>query len=371
MPKRTPTPTPGPTAAVRAVKGFRRDMTCIGYRYEVGQAYKHTDDVICCSSGFHACERPLDALVYYPPSTSRYALVELSGQLDRGRADSKIAASDIAILRELSPADMAKAAEDQVLRETDRDADELLCNVQSTDAPRTRVVTTRSRQVVAGTSVGSHVTARHRSSAAVSAQAGSASIAAGGRSVAACLEDRSVARTDAESSVAVMTGQYGIAYAKGYGSAAVCTEPDSIAQSDHEYSVSACVSDKSLAAAAGFRSIAAATQPDARAVVSGKSGIAAATSPWAEVEANGPQSIAVASEHASSLRASGEGSVALASGAYAEAMGAEGSALVLVARDPDTGRVRRVHALIVGQDGIEPGVWYQLDADGQVVRVDR
>ena len=37
-----------------------------GFRYEIGKEYEE-DAAKLCSSGFHACERPLDVLSYYVP----------------------------------------------------------------------------------------------------------------------------------------------------------------------------------------------------------------------------------------------------------------------------------------------------------------
>lgn len=44
---------------MKTYKGFNKDMTCRGFQYEEGKEYK-TDEAVCCQSGFHACEMPLD-----------------------------------------------------------------------------------------------------------------------------------------------------------------------------------------------------------------------------------------------------------------------------------------------------------------------
>ena len=57
-----------------AYKGFDKDLKCRGFQYEVGKEYE-TDEAV-------ACEMPLAVLGYYPPATSRYCLVEQSGEMD-------------------------------------------------------------------------------------------------------------------------------------------------------------------------------------------------------------------------------------------------------------------------------------------------
>lgn len=95
---------------VTAYKGFKQDLTCRGYQFEIGGTYKHEGDVEACASGFHACEYPLDVLGYYHPAGSRFALVEQSGDLSRHDADSKVASRKISIKAELTIAGLVKAA---------------------------------------------------------------------------------------------------------------------------------------------------------------------------------------------------------------------------------------------------------------------
>ena len=61
---------------VKMYKGFSKDMTCRGYRFEAGETY-HEDKAELCESGFHACEDPLDCFGYYKPGNSVYHEVEL------------------------------------------------------------------------------------------------------------------------------------------------------------------------------------------------------------------------------------------------------------------------------------------------------
>jgi len=84
-----------------AYKGFDKNLSCRGFKYEFGQTYTHDGEVKVCKSGFHACEHPLDVFSYYPPARSRFAEVELSGEIDRDGGDSKIASGSITIKAEL------------------------------------------------------------------------------------------------------------------------------------------------------------------------------------------------------------------------------------------------------------------------------
>jgi len=84
-------------------KGMDKNFRCLEFQYEVGKSYAQKGKtVVCCKSGsFHSVEMPLDAFTYYGPATSRYALTEISGPLDRKGDDTKVASLHIAINAEL------------------------------------------------------------------------------------------------------------------------------------------------------------------------------------------------------------------------------------------------------------------------------
>ena len=88
---------------MKAYKGFNKDMTCRGFQYEIGKTYE-TDKAEMCSSGFHACENPLDCFGYYSPGTSKYCEVELedNGQRRSDDTDTKVVGKKITIGAELS-----------------------------------------------------------------------------------------------------------------------------------------------------------------------------------------------------------------------------------------------------------------------------
>ena len=105
---------------MKAYKGFNKDMSCRGFQYEESGQY-HQDQAKCCSSGFHACQHPLDCLSYYPPASSAYHEVVLSGKIDaNNKSDSKVAATDIKIGRKLDIAGLVKAAIEFVSEKTNK-----------------------------------------------------------------------------------------------------------------------------------------------------------------------------------------------------------------------------------------------------------
>jgi hypothetical protein len=95
---------------VVSYKGFDKDMRCRDFQYEVGKTYTHEGSVSACNSGFHACEYPLHVLRYYKSGTSRFAIVEQSGEFSRDGDDTKIASSMITVKAEINLAGLIKAA---------------------------------------------------------------------------------------------------------------------------------------------------------------------------------------------------------------------------------------------------------------------
>ena len=99
----TPHETP---VVLHTIKGFERDLSCRGFKFEVGKSYSVSGEIECCSNGFHACENPLDVLSHYPASTSVFHEVEQSGEIARHDVDSKIASATITIGVEISLNDL-------------------------------------------------------------------------------------------------------------------------------------------------------------------------------------------------------------------------------------------------------------------------
>ena len=84
-----------------AYKAFDQNMQCRGFQFEVGAHYEHNGKVEPCKSGFHACKNPLDVWNYYPIN-SRYAIVEIAGDIVDSGSDSKVVCSNISIAQEIT-----------------------------------------------------------------------------------------------------------------------------------------------------------------------------------------------------------------------------------------------------------------------------
>ncbi|HEJ6561721.1 TPA: hypothetical protein SL894_002736 [Pseudomonas aeruginosa] len=247
---------------VTAYKGFKQDLTCRGYQFEIGGTYKHEGEVEACASGFHSCEYPLDVFGYYAPGESRFAIVKASGQLSRHDDDSKIASATLVVEAEISMPTMISRALDWIMSKVDKSVE----------------------QTVVG----------------------------------------ETASNTGDYSAASNTGNRSAASNTGYQSAASNTGNRSAASNTGDYSAASNTGDYSAASNTGYKSA---------AEVSGKESVAASL------------------------------------GIEGRARASAGSAIVLCHRD-DEGRLIHIRASKVGENGVEPDTWYQLNAEGEFVEFD-
>lgn len=83
-----------------AYKGFRPGLVCLDYQFVMG--LNVTEKANCRANGFHCAEDPLDCLSYYPNmDKSEYYLVNAGGDVDEDDRDSKIACTELTILKKL------------------------------------------------------------------------------------------------------------------------------------------------------------------------------------------------------------------------------------------------------------------------------
>ena len=90
--------------AIKAYKAFNSDLTCRDFQYEVGKTYRHDVALRLCEAGFHACERLVDCFSYYEPKQAKTRICEVLvwGDIQRNTEDTKLCASRIRIVKELS-----------------------------------------------------------------------------------------------------------------------------------------------------------------------------------------------------------------------------------------------------------------------------
>ena len=178
---------------IKAYKAFDKDLSCRGFKYEVGKEYEETGYIKACEKGFHACPYPLDVFGYYAPAGSRFCEVEQSGKIDDSESD-KVCSSKIRIGAELDIRGLVKAAVSYVKERCTNE-----CNAEP----------------------GKPATAGYRGAAT----AGNSGVATAGDRGAATAGDRGAATAGnygvatAGDSGAATAGNYGVATAGNYGAA--------------------------------------------------------------------------------------------------------------------------------------------------------
>jgi len=85
---------------ITTYKGFDSDLKCRNHQYEAGKEYSTNKPIGLCEHGFHSCENPFDAWIFYPPADSRYAECEVSGKTKTD--EIKIVSSKIKIKAKFS-----------------------------------------------------------------------------------------------------------------------------------------------------------------------------------------------------------------------------------------------------------------------------
>ena len=205
---------------VTAYKGFDGQMQCRGFQFEVGKDYEVAGEVKVCENGFHACEYPLGVFAYYPPASSRFAVVEQAGDLSRDGGDTKVASRRISIKAELSLAGLIRSA--------------------------VRYTASRCGPVDVG------------SPASATGRYGAAS-ATGRYGAASATGDRGAASATGYQGAASATGDQGAASATGYQGAASATGDQGAASATGDQGAASATGDQGAASATGYQGAASAT----------------------------------------------------------------------------------------------------------------
>ncbi|WP_226038657.1 hypothetical protein [Pseudomonas aeruginosa] len=337
---------------VTAYKGFKQDLTCRGYQFEIGGTYKHEGEVEACASGFHSCEYPLDVFGYYAPGESRFAIVKASGHLSRHDDDSKIASATLVVEAEISIPTMISRAIDWIMSKVDKSVEQTVVGeTASNTGYQSAASNTGNRSAASNTGDYSAASNTGDYSAASNTGYQSAASNTGNRSAASNTGNRSAASNTGNRSAASNTGDYSAASNTGNRSAASNTGNRSAASNTGYQSAASNTGYQSAASNTGYQSAASNT---------GNRSAASNTGDYSAASNTGYQSAA---------EVSGKESVAASLGIEGRARASAGSAIVLCHRD-DEGRLIHIRASKVGENGVEPDTWYQLNAEGEFVEFD-
>ncbi|EKG3106273.1 hypothetical protein O2Z86_001224 [Salmonella enterica] len=297
------------TKEIVTFKGFNKDLTCRDFQFEIGKTFHHDGKVEACGSGFHACECPFDVFSYYPPAESRYAETISFGVTDREEGgDTKIASASITIKAELTLPQFIQRGIEWIWSKIDKSLEQQIMTGDQSAATNT-----------------------------------------GNWSAATNTGDRSAATNTGNWSAATNTGDQSAATNTGNWSAATNTGNWSAATNTGNWSAATNTGNQSAATNTGDRS--AATN----------------TGNWSAATNTGDQSAATNTGDRSAAEVSGSQSVAASLGIEGKARASEGGAIVLCYRDED-GELIHIRASKVGENGITPDTWYQLDEDGEFVK---
>ncbi|EAT2781543.1 hypothetical protein EPF94_18420 [Salmonella enterica] len=315
------------TKEIVTFKGFNKDLKCRGFQFAIGETFHHDGKVEACGSGFHACECPFDVFSYYPPAESRYAETISFGVTDREEGgDTKIASASITIKAELTLPQFIQRGIEWIWSKIDKSLEQQIMTGNQSAATNTgnRSAATNTGDWSAATNTGNR-------SAATNTGDWSAATNTGNRSAATNTGNRSAATNTGNRSAATNTGDWSAATNTGNRSAATNTGNQSAATNTGDWSAATNTGYRSAATNTGYRSAATNTGYRSAAEVSGSQSVAASL------------------------------------GIEGKARASEGGAIVLCYRDED-GELIHIRASKVGENGIMPNTWYQLDKDGEFVK---
>ena len=142
--------------------------------------------------------------------------------------------------------------------------------------------------------------------------------------------------------------------------AATNTGDQSAATNTGDQSAATNTGNYSAATNTGYQS--AATNTGTRSAATNTGTRSAATN-------TGDQSAATNTGDQSAAEVSGKHAVAASLGEEGRARASEGGAIVLCYRN-DEGELLHIRASKVGENGVEPDVWYSLDAEGEFVKIE-
>ena len=323
---------------IKAYKAFDKDLSCRGFKYEVGKEYEETGYIKVCEKGFHACPYPLDVFGYYPPAGARFCEVEQSGKIDDSESN-KVCSSKIRIGAELDIRGLVKAAVSYVKERCTNE-----CNAEPGKPATAGDYGAATAGDSGAATAGDYGAATAGDSGA--ATAGDSGAATAGDYGAATAGYRGAAT--AGDSGAATAGDYGAATAGNYGAATA------------GYSGAATAGNHGAATAGNYG---AATAGNHGAATAGDSGAATAGDSGAATAGN--HGAATARGKAST----GSNGLSVARGNNVRVKGGIGSILVIAEEKEDTHDIVDWKAVLVDGEVVKADTWYRLE-NGELVEVD-
>lgn len=87
---------------MKGYKGFNEDLSCKGFKYEIGKTYEMNEKPIKCQRGFHFCYSLKNVLAYYPLHKKHtFCEIEACGDVVSDEFYKKCCTNKITILRKL------------------------------------------------------------------------------------------------------------------------------------------------------------------------------------------------------------------------------------------------------------------------------
>ena len=315
---------------IKAYKAFDKDLSCRGFKYEVGKEYEETGYIKACKKGFHACPYPLDVFGYYAPAGARFCEVEQSGKIDDSESN-KVCSSKIRIGAELDIRGLVKAAVSYVKERCTNE-----CNAEPG-----KPATAGDYGAATAGDYGA-ATAGNRGAAT----AGDCGAATAGNRGAATAGDRGAATA----------GYYGAATAGNRGAATAGNR-------------GAATAGDCGAATAGNRG--AATAGDRGAATAGYYGAATAGNRGAATAGNRGAATAgdCGAATARGKASTGYNGLSVARGENVQVKGGIGAILVIAEERDDTYDIVDWKAVVVDGEVVKADTWYRLE-NGELVEVD-
>ena len=342
---------------VRTIKGFDKDLSCMGFQFKIGKTYKHSGPVEICRSGFHGVDgNPLRVFEFYRPARSRYTLAEQNGQIKREHG--KIVSAEITIGAEITLSDLTVRAVDWVIARVKGAKDRYAEGEKSlawSNGDWSSSASNGDWSSSASNGDGSSSASNGDWSSSASNGDGSSSASKGDWSSSASKGDRSSSASKGAWSSSVSNGDWSSSVSNGDWSSSASNGDWSSSASNGYRSSSASNGDRSSSVSNGDWSSSASNGDGSSSVSNGD---------WSSSASNGDWSSSASNGYRSSSASNGAGSVAMSAGEEGRAKGEDGNAIFLVYRNPKTKLIEHAKAFIVGRDGIKPDTVYMLDAGG-------